>query len=190
LSAAQTLLEKGIHPSVISESWLQVQKVVHSMLEQIALPADLTNRDSLIQSAVTSLNSKVISGNSAALAPLAVDAVLKIVDPASTKNVDLNAIRVVKKLGGTVEDTELVEGLVFDQGVSHSAGGPTFIQNAKIGLIQFCLSAPKTNMENQVVVDDYQQIDRLLKEERQYILGMCLRGECVAPAASVNQHCH
>lgn len=82
----------------------------------------------------------------------------------------MNDIKIVKKVGGTVEDTELIEGLVFDQAASHAAGGPTSIKNAKIGLIQFCLSAPKPNMENSVVVEDYQQIDRLLKEERQYIL--------------------
>ena len=47
------------------------------------------------------------------------------------------------KIGGTVDDTELVHGLVFDKGAKKSAGGPTRVANAKIGLIQFCLSAPK-----------------------------------------------
>ena len=75
-------------------------------------------------------------------------------------------------MGGTIDDTELVDGLVFDQSASHAAGGPTIIKNAKIGLIQFCLSPPKTNMENNVVIEDYQQIDRLLKEERKYILNL------------------
>ena len=86
--------------------------------------------------------------------------------------VDLSDIKIVKKVGGTIEDTELVEGLIFDQAASHAAGGPTSIKTAKIGLIQFCLSAPKTNMENSVVVEDYAQIDRLLKEERKYILNL------------------
>jgi len=81
-------------------------------------------------------------------------------------------IKVVKKLGGTVEDTELIDGLVFESQASHTAGGPTTIRGAKIGLIQFCLSAPKTNMENSVIVDDYQQIDRILREERKYILDL------------------
>ena len=90
--------------------------------------------------------------------------------PLCVLQVDLSDIKVVKKVGGTIEDTELVEGLIFDQAASHAAGGPTTIKAARIGLIQFCLSAPKTNMENSVVVEDYQQIDRLLKEERQYIL--------------------
>ena len=156
LTAAENLLEKGIHPSQISESWLLAQNEAEKILKSIAIPTDLSNRESLIQSAITSLNSKVVSDNSTQLAPLAVDAVLRVIDPATATNVDLNLVRIVKKVGGTIEDTELVEGLVFDSGVSHSAGGPTLINNAKIGLIQFCLSAPKTNMENSVIVEDYQ----------------------------------
>jgi T-complex protein 1 subunit delta len=80
------------------------------------------------------------------LSPIAVDAVLHVVDPKLDSNVDLRDIRVIKKLGGTIEDTELINGLVFTQKVAHNAGGPTRVENAKIGLIQFCLSPPKTNV--------------------------------------------
>jgi len=58
---------------------------------------------------------------------------------------------------------------------SHAAGGPTRVANAKIGLIQFCLSAPKTNIDNSIVISDYAQMDRVLKEERNYILNLCKR---------------
>ena len=51
--------------------------------------------------------------------------------------------------------------------------GPTKAENAKVALIQFCLSAPKTDLENNVVVSDYAAMDRILKEERNYILGLC-----------------
>jgi len=69
---------------------------------------------------------------------MAVDAVLKIVDKEKDENVDLRDILVSKKLGGTIDDSELIDGLVFvDKKVSHFAGGPSRIQNAKIGLIQF-----------------------------------------------------
>ena len=91
----------------------------------------------------------------------------------ATTNVDLNDVRVVKALGGTVDETELVHGLVFTNKASHVAGAPTRATSAKIGLIQFCLSAPKTDMENQVVVSEYSQMDRILKEERTYILNLC-----------------
>jgi len=47
------------------------------------------------------------------------------------------------------------------------------MENAKVALIQFCLSAPKTDMDNTVVVEDYASMDRLLREERKYILTQC-----------------
>merc|ERR1712193_451708 len=68
--------------------------------------------------------------------------------------------------------TELVDGIVFAQGAKKAAGGPTRIENAKIGLIQFCLSAPKTDMENNIQVRDYQAMDRLLREERTILAKM------------------
>jgi T-complex protein 1 subunit delta len=67
---------------------------------------------------------------------MAVDAVMKIIDKERDTNVDLKDIMVSKKLGGTIDDSELIDGLVFvDKKVSHFAGGPSRIQNAKIGLI-------------------------------------------------------
>jgi len=112
----------------------------------------------------------VVSQNSHLLAPIAVDAVLKVIDPATATNVDLRDIRVspcplaqarsarpvdtsssaqiVKKVGGTVDDTELIEGLVFTQKASRKAGGPSRIANAKIALLQFCISPPKTDVRH------------------------------------------
>lgn len=143
------------------------------IIEGMAQPVNLNDRDQLIKNAITSLSSKVVSQHSDLLAPMAVDAVLRIIDKENDTNVDLRDINVSKKLGGTVDDSELIDGLVFvDKKVSHFAGGPSKIQNAKIGLIQFQLSAPKTDMENNVVVHDYTAMDRILKEERKYILDL------------------
>jgi T-complex protein 1 subunit delta len=72
-----------------------------------------------------------------------------------------------------MEDTELVRGLVLEKGAKHSAGGLSKIENAKVALIQFCLSAPKTDIENNIVVSDYAAMDRILREERKYILDLC-----------------
>jgi len=71
---------------------------------------------------------------------------MRVIVPATAENVDLNDIRVVKKVGGTIDDTELVEGLVLNQPVIKNAGGPTRMEKAKIGLIQFQLSPPKPDV--------------------------------------------
>jgi T-complex protein 1 subunit delta len=70
-----------------------------------------------------------------------------IVDPSKATNVNLKDVKIIKKLGGTVEDTELIDGLVFTE---KAAGNVKKIEKAKIGLIQFQVSPPKTDMDNQV----------------------------------------
>merc|ERR1711879_1029754 len=80
-------------------------------------------------------------------------------------------IKIIKKLGGTVDDTELVDGMVFEQKAAN-INGPKRMEKAKVGLIQFQVSPPKTDMDNQVVVSDYAAMDRVLREERAYILNI------------------
>lgn len=171
LDAALKLLQKGIHPTTISESFQRAANKCCELLRDMSTPVELSDRDSLLKSATTSLSSKVVSQYSNLLSPMCVDAVLKVIDPSKDVNVDLKDIKVIQKLGGTVEDTELVDGLVFSQKTA-GYGGPNKVEKAKIGLIQFCISPPKTDMDNQVIVSDYTQMDRVLREERQYILNI------------------
>lgn len=176
LEICGTLLSKGIHPTAIASSFMRAVDKCNEILEDIAIPVDLNDRESLISAVHTCLSSKVVSQNSDLLAPIAVDSVLGIM-PSENRNdavnVDLRSIRMVQQMGGTIDDTELVNGLVFNKGSTKSAGGPTQISNAKVALIQFCLSAPKTDMDNNVVVSDYAAMDRILRDERKYILGQC-----------------
>lgn len=136
LKATTELMAKGIHPTAISDGFQVAHKKAMEVVDQMSKPVDLDDRDSLIQNAITSLSSKVVSHHSDLLAPMAVDAVLKIIDRATADNVDLKNIHVSKKLGGTIDESELINGLCFvDKKASHLAGGPTRIENAKIGLI-------------------------------------------------------
>lgn len=59
--------------------------------------------------------------------------------------VDLRDVKVIERIGGTVEDTELVQGLVIPHRASN-VSGPHRIEKAKVGLIQFCISPPKTDV--------------------------------------------
>ena len=150
----------------------------------LALPVDISNRDTLIECVNTSLSSKVVSANSELLSPMAVDAVLKIIDTKNATNVDLKDIKIVKKVGGTIDDTTMVEGIVFDKCKPSSAsGGPTKIENAKIAVVQFQISTPKTDLENSVIVKDYQAMDRIMREERKIIADMVKK--IVASGANV-----
>jgi len=173
LDACGSLLKKSIHPTAIASSFLKAADKANQILTEIARPIDLTDRDALLQSVETCLSSKVVAQNSDLFAPIAVDSVLGILESHASTSVDLRDIKMVQQLGGTVEDTELVQGLVLHKGSIKSAGGPSQMPNAKIALIQYCLSAPKTDMDNNVVVSDYAAMDRILREERKHILNQC-----------------
>ncbi|PWN23966.1 putative t-complex protein 1 delta subunit (tcp-1-delta) [Microstroma glucosiphilum] len=212
LGAAEKMLNKGIHPTIIAESFQRAATKAVQYLEEISTPVDLADKESLLRAASTSLNSKIVSQYSSVLAPIAVRAVTRLLDPAasavapskssadassasapggsaaapsskaalsaqdssSSASVDLRDIRIVKKVGGTIDDTELIEGgLVLEQNVVTGSGGPSRMEKAKIAVCQFQLSSPKPDMDNQIVVNDYRQMDKILKEERQYLLNMC-----------------
>ncbi len=136
----------GIHPTVISESFQRAAAAAVRILHDMSHPIQLSDRETLFRAASTSLFSKIVSEHSGLLGHMAVEAVLKTIDPRTADNVDLKNIRIIKKVGGTVEDSEMVDGLVLAQGVVKSGGGPTRIEKAKIGLIQFQLSPPKPDV--------------------------------------------
>ena len=136
MKATTDLMAKGIHPTAISDGFQVAHKKAMEVIDEISKPVDLEDRDSLIRNAITSLSSKVVSHHSDLLAPMAVDAVLQIMENADADNVDLRNIHVSKKLGGTIDESELIQGLCFvDKKASHLAGGPTRVENAKIGLV-------------------------------------------------------
>jgi len=172
LKRCMNLIQKGIHPTVISDAFYSAAKKADEILLSMSQPVDLSDRANLLKAASTSLNSKVVSQHASLLAPMAVDCILRVMDPARPDSVDLRDVKIVKKQGGTVDDSEMVDGLVFTQKASAVGGAPTRVEDARIALVQFHISPPKSDLDMNVVVSDYKDMDRILKEERNYILKM------------------
>lgn len=171
LNACSQLMQKGIHPTQISDGFAIALTKALEVLNSMATPIDINDEEYLTECVKTALSSKVVSQNSTHLAPIAIRAVKKVCNSETDTNVDLDDIKIVKKLGGTIDDIELCEGIVFaNNKISHKNGGPTRIENPKIALLQFCLSSPKTDLDSNVVIGDYSKIDKVLKQERKYII--------------------
>merc|ERR1711939_1292798 len=107
LEKAQQLLNQGLHPSILAYAWRRAANKSVEFLEGFAQPVDLKNNESLVKACVTSLNSKVVSQYSDILAPLAVKCVMRIIDPNDVENVDLKNIKVICKIGETVESSKM-----------------------------------------------------------------------------------
>lgn len=110
LTACEKLLRMGLHPTQISEAFGKAATKAVEVLESISQPIELTDREALVKCAATSLNSKVISQYSGKIAPMVVDAVLKVQHEGYC---DLRDIKVIRKLEGTIDDSELIDGVVM-----------------------------------------------------------------------------
>lgn len=185
LHACERLLNMGIHPMIIAETFQEIAaRCCQILYEDLALKIDLQNDyQTLVKAASTSLSSKIVNQYSHKLAPLSVDCVLKLAGDKYNSanddlthngvNVDLSNVRLIKKLGGTIDDTEMVDGVCLTQTAVKLANGPIRMEKAKIGLIQFQISPPKPDTQNNIIVNDYRQMDKILKEERAYLLNIC-----------------
>lgn len=99
LDACSKLLNKGLHPTVISGAFQVAAKKACEVITAMAQPIDINDREMLLKIASTSLNSKVVSQYSSILSPIAVDSVLAVTDMEDPDAVNLKDIRIVKKLG-------------------------------------------------------------------------------------------
>merc|ERR1711976_13709 len=174
LKKSLELLAKSVHPTIISDSFYKASQIANEFLERaIGIAVDLNDRKSLIKVATTSLNSKVVSCCSPLLSSIAVDCISQIFHESNPEGMDLRNIKIIKKLGGTLEDSEMIDGLVLDQNTFYKTdGAPDKINDAKICLGQFQVSPPKSDIDSSLVITNHIQMDRFLIDERKYILHM------------------
>ena len=172
LAKAEELLKKDVHSSVIVEGYQAAAEKALEILSEMAKKIQPDDRESLLKIAKTSMQSKLISEDSDPLSKIVVDAVMKIATKKDQKySVDLDNIKVEKKSGGSIQDTQLVKGIVLDKEVVHS-GMPTKIQSAKIALLNAALEVEKTEMSSEIRISDPTQMQMFLEEENRMLKSM------------------
>ena len=172
LAKAEELLSKDVHSSVIIEGYQAASEKALEVLDEISKKVTADDKETLINIAKTSMESKLISEDSDSLSKIVVDAVLKITKTKDGKStVDLDNIKVEKKAGGSIQDTALIKGIVLDKEIVHS-GMPTKIQSAKIALINSALEVEKTEMSAEIRINDPTQMQMFLEEENRMLKTM------------------
>ncbi|KAA8565720.1 hypothetical protein EYC84_009561 [Monilinia fructicola] len=120
LEQAAELIDKGIHPIRIADGYDQACDIAVAELDRIADTIEFTktNKENLFKVARTSLGSKIVSKAHDQFANIAVDAILSVAD-LERKDVDFDLIKVDGKVGGSLEDSLLVQGVIVDKDFSH-----------------------------------------------------------------------
>ena len=172
LEKAEKLLEKDVHSTVIIDGYQAASEKALELLAKLAKTVKPDDRESLIKIAKTSMQSKLVSEDSAPLSKLVVDSILKIAEKNGDKHsVDLDNLKVEKKAGGSIDDTSLINGIVLDKEIVHS-GMPTKAEKAKIALVNAALEVEKTEMSAEIRISDPTQMQQFLEEENQMLKSM------------------
>ncbi|MCH7968266.1 MAG: TCP-1/cpn60 chaperonin family protein [Thaumarchaeota archaeon] len=172
LSKAEELLKKDVHSSVIVEGYQEASEKTLEILSEIAMKIKPDDRNSLLKIAKTSMESKLISNDGDDLSKIVVDTILKITTKKIDKyTVDLDNIKVEKKAGASIAETELIKGIVLDKEIIHS-GMPTKIEKAKIALVNTALEVEKTEMSAEIRINDPTQMQMFLEEENRMLKSM------------------
>jgi len=172
LKKAETLLEQEVHPTVIIRGYRLARTKSMEILNSFATKVALEDEDLLRKIAMTAMTGK--SGETArdSLSALAVQAV-KLVAEKQNGSVKINKddVKIEKKHGASMEDSELIKGLVIDKEIVH-AGMPKTIKGAKIALLDCALEVKETERTTEIRVNTPEQLQAFLEQESSMLKNM------------------
>jgi len=172
LSKAESLLDKNVHPTVIIEGYKKASDKAQEILDKIAIPVSISDDKTLREVAITSLSSKGVNVAEDHFSKLIVDAIKQVAEKIDGKyKADIDLIKIVKKHGKSLDDTELVKGMVIDKEVA-SSQMPKFIEGAKIALLNEKLEIEKPEFDAKINIESPEQMQLFLDEEEHMLKEM------------------
>jgi len=172
LEKAEELIDKEVHPVVIVEGYSEAAEKAQEILEKIAEKVDPESRADLLKVATTSMLTKLVNEDAPHLASVVVDSILMTSEKTDKAfKADIDNVKVEKKPGGSITDSQLIKGMVLDKEVVHS-GMPKRVEEAKIALVNSALEIEKTEFSAEIRIDDPEQMQKFMDEESNILKGM------------------
>ena len=169
LKNAEDLIGMHVHPTVISEGYQLAAVKSLAILGGIAIEVKPGDTTMLKKIAETAISGKGAEAYKDLLCELVVKAISMVADPDGT--VDIRHVNVQKKVGGAIEDTSIVEGMVIDKERAHP-GMPKEVKDAKILLLNAALEYKKTEVSAKINISRPDQVQAFLDEDEQMVRAM------------------
>ena len=171
LKESEALLEANVNPTTIAKGFqLAVARAV-DILKEIAFPVKPDDKEALRHIAATAMVGRSIGDAKDYLADLAVRAIMAVSEEvAGERRADVDNVKVEKKHGGAIMDTELVDGIVLDKERVHPRM-PQRVENAKIALLNRALEVKKTEVSEEIRIRDPSKLSAFLQEEERTMKG-------------------
>ncbi len=172
LKKAESLLDQEIHPTVITRGFRMAKFKALDILNKMAKSVEVKDEKILEQIANTAMTGKSAEKASEELSKLSVKAIKKVVEIKNGKPfVDTENIKIEKKQGGSINDTKLIEGLLIDKEVVHSAM-PKRIEKARIALIDSALEVKELESDAKINIDSPEKMQAFIEEEEKMLKDM------------------
>ncbi len=169
LKNAERLLEQEIHPTVIAKGYRIAADKAIKILNEVAESISIKDDETLRKIAVTAMTGKSAESSKEVLASLAVKAVRQVMD--SDNLIDIENIKLEKKVGDGVEDSEIINGIVLDKEKVHSAM-PRTVKNAKIALVDSALEIKSAEIDTKIQISSPDQIEAFMEQEEKMLKKM------------------
>jgi thermosome len=165
LKKAQDLIDGDVHPTVVTEGYRLAADKAVEILDKVSSPVKATDKATLKNISLTALASKLASTDGEFLSDICVRAISAVTEERGDKTVaDSTNVLIVKKTGGSVDQTEYVEGIILDKEPVH-AGMPKVLEGAKIAIVDSALEIKKTEVEAKIEIRDPDSLSAFLMEE-------------------------
>jgi len=166
LKKAEDLLEMEIHPTVISAGYRKAAAKAQEILEGISMSASDT--ETLQSIAMTAMTGK---GTEKARKPLA-DLIVKAVEMVEEDGVvDKDHININRIQGATVEESQIVNGVVIDKG-RLDPSMPKKVEDARIALLKFPIEVKSLETDAKIKLTDPSQMAAFIEQEEKMIRDM------------------
>jgi thermosome len=168
LTKAEDLLDQDIHATILAQGYRQAAEKAKDILEDMAIEVGEDDTDLLEQIAATAMTGKGAESAKDTLAALVVQAVSAVADE---EGVDTDNVSVEKVVGGSIDESELVEGVIVDKERVHD-NMPYAVEDADVALLDTAIEVPETELDTEVNVTDPDQLQQFLDQEEKQLKEM------------------
>ena len=172
LKNAETLLDQNIHPTNIVKGYRLAAEQAQKILNNISEKINEKQKDILKKIVITAMTGKGAEASKEKLADMIVDAVIQIAEKQDNKlRIDKDNIKVEKKTGAGIEDSELIQGIIVDKEIVHPAM-PKSIKNAKVLLLDTAIEVKNPENDAKIQINDPDKLTAFLEHEEETLRDM------------------
>jgi len=175
LKGAGDLIEQGIHPTTVIRGYKMAADKANKILADHSKTVDINDEATLQKIAMVSMGSKNVGDDQTKkmLGKMVIDAVRQVMEKDASGKivVDHDFIKVEKKGGGSVGDTQFINGVLIDKEIAHP-GMPKSIKDAKICILDVALEIEKTETDARIEITSPDQMQAFLQQEERTLREM------------------